>query len=116
MKEYIEREALKEVVSNLRFGTHLSKDAALNLMDRAIDNLPAADVVERKCGKWVVTECDSGEPEGYPAFIEFHCPYCNEPYSLESGEYDWHYGDAIPFKFCHECGADMREVDYDETD
>lgn len=45
MPEYIEREALMEVVNNLRFGKHLNKEAALNLMERAINNLPAADVV-----------------------------------------------------------------------
>lgn len=74
-----------------------------------IEKFPVTNVVEVKRGNWAVTECDSGEPEGYPAFIEFHCPFCNEPYSLESGEYNWCYGDAIPFNFCHECGADMRE-------
>ena len=42
MAENSVREALKEVVVNLRLSKHLNKDAALNLIDRAIDNfLPA---------------------------------------------------------------------------
>lgn len=45
MAECVEKEALLEVVNNLRLGRHLNKDAALNLMERAINNLPAADVV-----------------------------------------------------------------------
>ena len=45
MDEYIEREALREVIVNLQFSKHLNKAASLNLMHRAVDNLPAADIV-----------------------------------------------------------------------
>lgn len=117
MDEYIGREAVLQQLScnhEIRFFRVADADGTwVSARDvvRAINKVPAANVVERKRGEWVVTECDMGEPGGYPAFIEFHCPFCNEPYSLESGEYNWSYGDAIPLKFCHECGADMREVD-----
>lgn len=67
-------------------------------------SLDAVPVVH---GCWVVDDADSGEFGGYPAFIEFHCPFCKEQYSLKNGQYDWTYGDDIPFKFCHECGAKM---------
>lgn len=54
MAEYIEREALKEVVFNVRCGKHLNKEAALNLINLAIDNLSAADVVEVvHCGECI---------------------------------------------------------------
>lgn len=65
-KEYIEREALREVVNNLRLGRHLNKDAALNLMERAIDNLPPADVVEVvRCKDCVYFEEDYVYAEGF---------------------------------------------------
>ena len=94
MAEYIEREALKEVVANLRFGKHLNKDAALNLMDRAIDNLPAADVVEVKHGRWVpytYTSCGIKKTDGFVATCcsswnkirEKFCPHCG---ALMDGE------------------------------
>lgn len=95
-KEYIERGALMEILENQG---HADIDDVLNI--------PAADVVEVKHGRWIVDEADDGEVDGCPAFIEFHCPCCNEPYSLESGQYNWYYGDDIPLKFCHECGCKM---------
>lgn len=76
-----------------------------------LDAQPTVDAIPVVHAQWVVDDADSGEPNGYPAFIEFHCPICNEPYSLESGEYDWSYGDDIPFKFCHECGTKMDTKD-----
>lgn len=89
----------------------ISLGDARKILRNFVDRAPTIDAASlRPKGVWIVTECDSGETEGYPAFIEFHCPFCNEPYSLESGEYNWYYGDeAIPFNFCHNCGADMRD-------
>lgn len=130
MKEYIEREELilnfesrymdyrqrsETPIGGGRVAVDKDLQTAAVIMQSCLDtvrDMRSADVVDRKRGEWVVTECDGGEPEGYPAFIEFHCPFCNEPYSLESGEYDWFYGDAIPLKFCHECGSDMRGADH----
>lgn len=56
MAEYIKKETLLEVVNNLRLGRHLNKDAALTLMERAINNLPAADVVSRAAFDQVVRD------------------------------------------------------------
>jgi len=80
---------------------------ALKFIVGWLEKRPVVDAVPVVHGQWVVDEADSGEPDGYSAFIKFHCPICNESYSLESGEYDWSYGDDIPFKFCHECGTKM---------
>ena len=114
MSEYIERGALLALLEERRdflFKENGDYDHYSNGFDEAVDkveNFPvAADVVKVKHGRWIVDEADSGEVGGYPAYIEFHCPVCNEPYSLESGQYDWFYGDDIPFKFCHECGCKM---------
>lgn len=88
MAEYIEREALREVVTHLRFGKHLNKDAALNLMERAIDNLPPADVVERKCGEWI---------------DDTFCSNCRWYAEDADGHIIMSFGN-----FCPNCGADMR--------
>ena len=100
MDEYIKREALKEVVANLRWSNHLNKEATLNLMDRAIDNLPAADVVERKRGEWI------GEADGYAdgelVYDVWYCSECN--HCIDDGTDD---PTMLP-NFCPNCGADMR--------
>lgn len=74
MAEYIEKETLLEVVNNLRLGRHLNKDAALNLMERAINNLPAADVIE-------VGSCDGCHWKGMGRFQK--CTYCRRNRNLK---------------------------------
>ena len=86
MDEYIEREALKEVVTNLRFGKHLDKDAALNLLDRAIDNLPAADVVPVVHGRWEWREEWETHHETHSIDLISCGWYCTEC-GIELGEY-----------------------------
>lgn len=51
---------------------------------------------ERPKGKWVVKKLQNG-------FEDVYCPYCNaRPTRSEYGYY-------LKDKFCHECGADMRQ-------
>ena len=59
-------------------------------------------------GEWIVTDADSGSFGEYEPFIEFKCPECGVIHGFESGEYDWQYGDPIPWVSCPCCGAKMK--------
>ena len=61
--------------------------------------------------EWIVIEADSGSFGEYEPFIEFKCPKCESVYGIESGQYDWHYGDPIPWVSCPLCGAKMKGGD-----
>ena len=71
-----------------------------------LDWLPSVEP-ERKTGKWKEVYAETDYRNGW---IEFTCENCEYQHGLESGEYDWHFGDPIPWKFCPICGAPM-EVD-----
>ena len=58
--------------------------------------------------EWIVTDADSGSFGEYEPFIEFKCPECGVVHGFESGEYDWQYGDPIPWVSCPCCGAKMK--------
>ena len=59
-------------------------------------------------GEWIVTDADSGSFGEYEPFIEFKCPKCESTYGIESGQYDWQYGEPIPWVSCPLCGAKMK--------
>ena len=82
MAEYINRD---EAIA--RFGEESWAAAVL-------ENIPAADVVERKHGKWIlyIEEVDGTKFAGH------RCSVCNE----------WN-GFASGCNFCQNCGADMGE-------
>ena len=52
------------------------------------------------------------ESEGSNSWIEFKCPHCGYSFGMESGEYDWHYGDEIPWKYCPICGGSAEHKPY----
>ena len=52
------------------------------------------------------------ESEGSNSWIEFKCPHCGYSFGMESGEYDWHYGDEIPWKYCPICGGSAEHNQY----
>ena len=63
-----------------------------------LNNIPAADVVERKSARW------KGAGLG-----DYYCSLCNETYSIGAERVnDWH--------FCPNCGADMRPDPLKEVD
>lgn len=76
--------------------------------ERIAEHLVDNGVTIRERGKWIVTDADSGSFGEYAPFIEFKCPKCESCYGIESGQYDWQYGDPIPWVSCPLCGADMR--------
>lgn len=95
MKEYIEREAVKDAIGFIKL--HFNGVGEKSLLD-IINEVPAADVVERKRGEWV---------EWYPPKhmimtgeeLLFRCSCCDAKYS-----------DVEGYRYCPYCGADMREV------
>jgi hypothetical protein len=108
MKEYIERDALiQQMADNFRQGVWGGCDCGeYQIAEDTILCAPAADVVERKRGEWVLGHVEPGyfTPGGNRPWV------CSECGQVES----WHL-DRPKTKFCGECGADMREVDH-ETD
>ena len=113
---YISREAAIGAIENtdwyhinhsgeLVHGANSNDDTPLYKADdvyKAIDAVPAADVVERKTGKWISDTDD--EPvvikDGFPD-KSCYCSECRE-WLVASDEY------AVKGNFCPNCGADMR--------
>ena len=91
MAEYIKREDAINAVKMLYGGF----GAIAN-----INAIPSADVVERKKGKWQITDA-------YP-----HNVYCSECHKKFAQTHWAVWGDgSLPRNFCPNCGADMRNDD-----
>ena len=105
--DYISREAAIEAIENtdwyhinhsgeLVHGANSNDDTPLYKADdvyKAIDAVPAADVVERKKGKWKRAYLDHEAMGKRPSI--FYCSACNQCI-------------AYPVNYCPNCGADMR--------
>ena len=99
MSDYIKREELIHRMYHEAFetDTDLQKwDSGCwiryKLFENVIDDIPSADVVERKRGEWILTPyTDSGSPI-------HECSVCTHGVS----------GDLKVRNFCPNCGADMR--------
>lgn len=114
MSRYIDADALKDHTTHyVRTQPHFHYGDWDNMcisgkeIDEIVDTCPTADVVEVRHGSWIVTDADDGMCEDYAGFIEFKCSECGLSDGIESGQYDWYYGDPIPWKFCPICGARM---------
>lgn len=60
-----------------------------------VDEMPTADVVERKNGKWVTVKIGNGD-------TRYTCSECGASYECDSR-------DRWDFNFCPNCGAEMSE-------
>ena len=89
MKEYIDKEALLEIVGKMPLSWEYGK-AVSDIYDIIKDHL-AADVVERKRGEWM-----GGHFNDLDGRYEEYCSNC--------GAYSTEYYRP----FCSNCGADMR--------
>lgn len=94
MTDYINREEAKKTTCGLcRWeGTSNCEEC-----EHPIDDISAADVVERKVGEWEVRIV---EDEGYDPFgffkKRYYCSVCG------------HWQTHGKTKFCHNCGAEMK--------
>ena len=107
--EYIDREValhgLDANISHLRqvAGENSSLNKAVNLVQYTRDfiaELPAADVVERRRGKW---EKDPDMRRWHGHIYDYRCSLCRT--LAEKGYYNNH--DRLT-NYCPTCGADMR--------
>ena len=109
MKEYIEREAVLKEIDNEResfavLGMLGAEYVLTHHARRIIEEITAADVVERKRGEWIIKNgrivCDQCEE------ILAVCPNRDQlnDILLELKEIE---------KFCYNCGADMRWANHE---
>lgn len=87
MAKYIELEDAYKTLSDYY---HHSTDNQHMALREALDRVPAADVVERKTGRWI-----SYIEDGY-----LECPFCGAATNCDGDESELH--------FCFSCGAKME--------
>ena len=75
------------------FGDVHPMDYNTNAYIEKIKAIPAADVAERKHGKWIDSFADDG-------FVNRNCSLCGQFVSIYNN-----------YNFCPNCGADMRGDD-----
>lgn len=97
MTEYIKREDVLDALCNASVPTFNLFGKPILDVDYvpAIKSIPAADVVERKTGKWI-TYLEYG-------FVE--CPFCHSATNC--------YGDISELHYCFSCGAKLEGDDDD---
>ena len=100
MSDYIKREDVLKTLKDLCNDKFTLMDwyeyyikSLIDVEDK-VKQIPSADVVEVKHGKWILEY----EPNGKPYC--FHCSVCDG---------DFHYIDiTTAYPFCPHCGAEMR--------
>ena len=100
MPRYIDEELVKEdilqrldALKGSDFGTSTFRDGLADGYARIMSdlrNIPTADVVERKRGKWI-------------EYVNSHCecPFCHKEWSFFENVTEW-------FNYCPNCGAEMK--------
>ena len=108
MKEYIERAA---VLSYPIRADHCDKKNAnehfifgIESVMEYVENLPAADVVEVRHGRWLTTDA-------YP-----HHLYCSVCYKTYAKNAKWVNELDLPTNYCPNCGVRMDKEDEHEAD
>ena len=93
MAEYIEREAFKRKLVD-------EKNFFPAIVARALDEMPAADVVEVKHGEWLE------ENKRAKSYV-FICSNCGGTayYPQPNTKKEWHK--HCPYKYCPHCNAKM---------
>ena len=94
MKEYIERAAAIEAIRKYQYPYGV---------EFLLSNIPAADVVEVRHGRWLTTDA-------YP-----HHLYCSVCYKTYAKNAKWVNELDLPTNYCPNCGALMekKEDDHD---
>lgn len=99
MSEYIKREDAK--IRIFEYGVRHRDDydiaSACENLERQMNAIPSADVLERKTGKWVTHIVEDKDNDPYGFFkIRYYCSACG------------HWQTHGQTKFCHNCGAEME--------
>ena len=108
MAEYIEREALREILDGWR-DAHADVDdvhgcGLLEDVICEIDAQTAADVAPVVHGRWEWFDEDVGTPvTGYEREWGWRCSHCGEELPDDYDDPD----DSPKFRFCYNCGAKM---------
>ena len=106
MAEYIERESLLKAISKVG-GIPLSEWDTAGVVSLVV-NQPADDVTPVRRGKWL---------NFYNDYRTAECSVCAELYEVTfDGESNSALFDCFKrfYKYCPNCGADMREVPNDD--
>lgn len=100
MSKYIDAERLKQILKPIEWGTPDERWIPEHEIGAMLDCFPAADVVEARHGRWLMTDA-------YPHRI--YCSNCYGTYALD------HWGiwidGSLPRAYCPNCGAKMDEVE-----
>ena len=113
MKEYIERTDvlnLLEKINPVDFGSMFDYSAhgavreCLRDVCYGVEDIPAADVVEVRHGRWMTTDA-------YP-----HHLYCSVCYKTYAKNAKWVNELDLPTNYCPNCGARMGKEDEHEAD
>ena len=91
MNDFISRQAAIDAILAIKDYGNSDRANALGLAEFAVTTLPSAQP-ERKKGQWMKE--DRGHVE--------YCAVCDQC------GFDWIWSDREYFKFCPNCGADMR--------
>lgn len=95
MDEYISKQAFKE--------KYLCCGWLPEMSEKEFDDLPAADVVEVRHGRWMTTDA-------YP-----HHLYCSVCYKTYAKNAKWVNELDLPTNYCPNCGARMDKEDEHEA-
>lgn len=103
MGDYISREAARKGIYNCPTKTDADGYICVRTKDVAhmIDDIPAADVRPAVRGRWIKKGC-------YAV-----CSNCGERIAIAWTTTVEEMVNVYRFKFCNNCGADMREVKVD---
>lgn len=102
MSDYIKREDAHKILCQFCTGAAICIHEGVCNAEKALSNIPAADVVERKVGRW-----EGGD-----------YPYMTEITPLGRNEHYWYScsickcGQGYKTPYCPNCGADMRSLTY----
>jgi hypothetical protein len=100
MAEYIKREDVMNTFLHYGIGWGAAK------VKSVINSIPAADVVERKKGKWVKARGSWFTPGGDPVWECSLCGKGTHVYGIEHGSYGSDIADG-QWIACPNCGAEM---------
>ena len=97
MSDYIKREDAVDAIVK-----HFALNVSRSYVENILDDVPSADVVEHKCGKWIDLEIPLEDGGSMPVQA---CNICKTFYPLSYTGGGHH--------FCPNCGADMRGREYE---